>query len=150
MRPFFKDEGFNFQTEVALGATYHRAADVREVLATVERIRNGHAQSWVDEWSATAGRLAGEATVNAAAGRSLSAAWQFLRVSLYYSLAGYSADGTGDSRCSRGCGNSTGPRGTVSSIWPACRSTGSRSRTKARPCRATSSGPARRASPGAR
>ena len=97
MRPFFKDEGFNFQTEVALGATYHRAADVGEVLATVERIRNGHAQSWVDEWSATAGRLAGEATVNAAAGRSLSAAWQFLRVSLYYSLAGYSADGTGDS-----------------------------------------------------
>jgi hypothetical protein len=79
MRPFFKDESFNFQTEVTLGATYHQAADVGEVLATVERIRNGQAQSWVDEWSATADRLAGEATASAEAGRSHSAAHQFLR-----------------------------------------------------------------------
>jgi hypothetical protein len=41
MRPFFKDEGFNFLTEIALGATYHQAADVGEVLSTVERIRSG-------------------------------------------------------------------------------------------------------------
>ncbi len=97
MRPFFKDQDFNFQTEIALGATYHRAADVGEVLSTVERIRSGHAQSWVDEWSATADRLAGEATANAAAGRSDSAARQFLRVSMYYSLASCLADGTRDS-----------------------------------------------------
>jgi hypothetical protein len=97
MRPFFKDEGFNFQTEIALGATYHQAADVEEVLATVERIRNGQAQSWVDEWSATADRLAAEATASADAGHSYSAARQFLRVSMYYSLASYTADGTGDS-----------------------------------------------------
>ena len=97
MRPFFKDESFNFQTEIALGATYHQAADVGEVLSTVERIRNGHAQSWVDEWSATADRLAGEATASEDAGRPHSAAQQFLRVSMYYSLASYAADGTGDS-----------------------------------------------------
>ncbi len=48
MRPFFKDDDFSFLTEIALGATYHQAADVGEVLATVERIRSGHAQSWVD------------------------------------------------------------------------------------------------------
>jgi hypothetical protein len=47
----------SFLTEIALGATYHQAADVGEVLSTVERIRNGHAQSWVDEWTATADRL---------------------------------------------------------------------------------------------
>ena len=41
MRPFFKDEGFNFLAEIAVGATYHQAADVGEVLSTVERIRNG-------------------------------------------------------------------------------------------------------------
>lgn len=97
MRSFFKDEGFNFLTQIALGATYRQAADVGEVLATVERIRNGHPQSWVDEWSATADRLAGEATAGADAGRPHSAARQFLRVSLYYSLASYAADGTGDS-----------------------------------------------------
>ena len=96
MRPFFKDKDFNFLTEIALGATYQRAADVGEVLSTAERIRNGHAQSWVDEWSATADRLAGEAAASAGAGRSHSAAQQFLRVSNYYSLASYAADGTGD------------------------------------------------------
>ena len=48
MRPFFKDDDFNHLTEIALGAVYHQAADVGEVLSTVERIRNGHARSWAD------------------------------------------------------------------------------------------------------
>lgn len=96
MRPFFKDENFSFATEIALGSTYQRAADVGEVLATVERIRGGRARSWVDEWCATADRLAAEATANADAGRAHSACWQFLRVSTYYSVAGYVADRTGD------------------------------------------------------
>jgi hypothetical protein len=97
MRPFFKDEAFNAQTESALGATYHQAADVGEVLSTVERVKNGHAQSWVDEWIATADRLAAEATEGAGAGHSQSAARQFLRVSMYYAVASFAADGTGDS-----------------------------------------------------
>ena len=96
MRPFFKDDTFSFLTEIALGATYHQAADVGEVLSTVERIRNGHAQSWVDEWTATADRLAIEAGASADAGRSQSAARQFLRMSMYYSLASSAADGTDD------------------------------------------------------
>ena len=97
MRPFFKDDDFNYLTEIALGAAYRQAADVGEVLSTVERIRNGDAQSWADEWAATAGRLAAEAAANADHGRSRSAARQFLRASMYYSLASSSADGTGDS-----------------------------------------------------
>jgi hypothetical protein len=96
MRPFFKDEDFNYLTEIALGAVYHQAADVGEVLSTVERIRNGDARSWADEWTATADRLAAEAAANGDQGRSRSAARQFLRVSMYYSLASSSADGTGD------------------------------------------------------
>jgi hypothetical protein len=77
MRPFFKDEDFNFLTEIALGAAYHQAADVGEVLSTVERIRNGDAQSWADEWTATADRLTAEAAANADHGRPRSAARQF-------------------------------------------------------------------------
>jgi Esterase FrsA-like len=96
MRPFFKDDTFSFLTEIALGATYHQAADVGEVLSTVERIRNGHAQSWADEWTATADRLSIEAGLSADAGHAQSAARQFLRVSMYYSLASSSADGTDD------------------------------------------------------
>jgi hypothetical protein len=96
LRPFFKDDDFNFLTENALGAVYHQAADVGEVLSTVERIRNGHPQSWVDEWTATADRLAAEASANEAAGRAQSAGRQFLRVSMYYWLASSAADGTDD------------------------------------------------------
>ena len=31
MRPFFKDDDFNFLTEIALGSVYRQAADVGEV-----------------------------------------------------------------------------------------------------------------------
>src|ERR1700728_3578948 len=57
MRPFFKNDDFNFLTEIALGSVYWQAADVGEVLPTVDRIHDGKARSWVDEWTATAGRL---------------------------------------------------------------------------------------------
>jgi hypothetical protein len=96
MRPFFKNDDFNFLTEIALGSVYWQAADVGEVLTTVDRIHDGKARSWVDEWTATAGRLTQLAAANAAAGRARSAAGQYLRGSLYYSLATYSADGTDD------------------------------------------------------
>jgi hypothetical protein len=96
MRPFFKNDDFNFLTEIALGSVYWQAADVGEVLTTVERIHDGKARSWVDEWTATADRLTQLAAANAAGGRARSAAGQYLRGSLYYSLATYSADGTED------------------------------------------------------
>jgi hypothetical protein len=96
MRPFFKSDDFNFLTEIALGSVYWQAADVGEVLTTVDRIHDGKALSWVDEWIATADRLTQLAAANAAEGRARSAAGQYLRGSLYYSLATYSADGTED------------------------------------------------------
>ncbi|HEU5158803.1 MAG TPA: dipeptidyl aminopeptidase [Streptosporangiaceae bacterium] len=93
MQALFKDDDFDFLAKIALGATYHRAADVGEVLSTVERIRDGHARSWVAEWTATADRLAAEADANATAGHAGTAARQYLRVSMYYSLADGAADG---------------------------------------------------------
>jgi Prolyl oligopeptidase family len=96
MRPFFKNDDFNFLTETALGSVFWQAADVGEVLTTVDRVHDGKARSWVDEWTATADRLAQRAAASAAAGRAHSAAAQYLRASLYYSLATYSADGAGD------------------------------------------------------
>ena len=96
MRPFFKNDEFNFLTEIALGSVYQQAADVGEVLTTADRIHDGTARSWVDEWTATAGRLEQEAIASAGRGCTYSAARQYLRASLYYSVATYSADGTGD------------------------------------------------------
>ncbi len=64
MRPFFKHDDFNFLTEMALGSVYWQAADVGEVLTTVDRIRDGKASSWVYEWAATADRLEQKAAGN--------------------------------------------------------------------------------------
>jgi hypothetical protein len=96
MRPFFKNADFNFLTEIALGSVFRQGADIGEVLTTIARIHDGNAQTWVDAWTATADRLAGEAAGNAAAGHQQSAAAQNLRAANYYSLATYSADATGD------------------------------------------------------
>src|SRR5271167_3807078 len=96
MQPFFKDDDFNFLTEIALGSTFWQGADIGAVLTTTQRIHNGKAQSWVDERTATADRLVGEADTNAKAGHNTSASAQYLRAANYYSLATYSADGTGD------------------------------------------------------
>jgi hypothetical protein len=50
----FQDDDFQFGLEVALGATYHQAADIGEVLATAARIDDGDSDSWVQAWTATA------------------------------------------------------------------------------------------------
>ena len=55
----FKHDDFQFGLESALGATYHGAADVGEVLATADRIKDGDADAWVEEWQATAERRRG-------------------------------------------------------------------------------------------
>jgi hypothetical protein len=54
MTVFFTDDDFQYGVEAALGSTYRQAADVGEVLATVGRISDGDADSWVAEWTATA------------------------------------------------------------------------------------------------
>ncbi|MGY1690805.1 alpha/beta hydrolase family protein [Geodermatophilus sp. SYSU D01105] len=92
MRALFKDEDFDFATRNVLGGVYARAADVGEVLGTVARISDGHAQSWVDEWTATADRLAAEART----ARPHSAAARSLRAAAYYAAATEMADRTDD------------------------------------------------------
>jgi hypothetical protein len=93
---FFKDPDFNFLTQIALGSVYSQAADIGEVLSTIARIEDGDARAWVDEWTATADRIADQATANADAGHHHSAGAQYLRAANYYSFATYSADATTD------------------------------------------------------
>ncbi|MFC5064855.1 alpha/beta hydrolase family protein [Actinomycetospora atypica] len=94
MHPFFKDDGFQFAVEGALGDAYHRASDVGEVLATIARIPNGDARAWVSEWSATGDRLAALAREAEDGGHHRSAAARWLRASSYYARATDSADTT--------------------------------------------------------
>jgi hypothetical protein len=93
---FFKDDDFEFMTEIALGATAYRAAEVGEVLATVQRIKNGDFASWVSEWEGTATRVREVASGCEAAGRRVSAREAYLRASTYYAKAAFFVMGTED------------------------------------------------------
>ncbi|MDO8185603.1 hypothetical protein Q5424_02210 [Conexibacter sp. JD483] len=85
--PKFGDDDFQFGFEIALGATYRGAADVGEVLATAERIKNGDADAWVREWSATAGAAWAAAGGAEQKGRRVSALSGYRRAATYYATA---------------------------------------------------------------
>jgi hypothetical protein len=91
---FFKQDDFEFLTEIALGASAYRAAEAGEVLATVGRIKNGDYLSWVREWEALATRVQLLAHESEQAGRRVSARELYLRASTYYFNAAFFVLGT--------------------------------------------------------
>lgn len=93
---FFETERSNFEFQLALGAVRCGCGDVGEMLATRDRIRDGDAQSWCDEWTATAARVRTIAQGCQASGHSVSAREAYLRASAYYALVLSSVDGTSD------------------------------------------------------
>ena len=88
MRRLFQDEDFDFATRNVLGGVFAGAADVGEVLSTVDRIHDGRGRSWVDEWTATAERLMAED------GSPASVAARSLRAANYLGTATGAADRT--------------------------------------------------------
>jgi len=95
-RRLFKDDAFDFNAKIVLGGTYHRAADAGEVLATLERIHDGDAESWYWEWLKTGERLLEIAKSCEADGHLVSASDVYLRASAYVYAATVSLDGTKD------------------------------------------------------
>ena len=91
MKAFFKDDSFDFLTRIALGATFYRCADVGEVLATIDGVKDGNGAQWVAAWTATAERLEAEAATRLAAGHRRSAAAAHLRAAKYHETASYAA-----------------------------------------------------------
>jgi Prolyl oligopeptidase family len=83
----FADSEFQFAFERALGACYRQAADVGEVLATAERITDGDGDSWLREWTATAGAVWALAVRAREAGRRVSALAHLRRAATYYATA---------------------------------------------------------------
>jgi len=81
---FFADDGFDFETRIALGHAAYGAADTGEVLATIAGIEDGNAGSWIAAWSALGDRLAAAAAASDAAGHRVSAADAWLRASVAY------------------------------------------------------------------
>lgn len=90
MQAFFKDDGFNFETLIALGGAQYGASDIGEVLTVVDGIKNGDHAGWVREWRAMGERVRREAAASTHwRGRALAE----LRASNYISLAQAHADG---------------------------------------------------------
>jgi hypothetical protein len=85
----FKSDDFQFGYEIALGSIYGGYADAGEVLSTVGRIKDGDADAWVAEWSATADRVAGLGKAAEDGGHRRNAHDFYLRASNYYSTAAY-------------------------------------------------------------
>ena len=83
----FQHEGFQDAFDAVLGAAYHRAADVGEVLATAARVQDGDADSWLREWTATAGGAWVAAGRAERAGHRASALEHHLRAGTYYAAA---------------------------------------------------------------
>jgi pimeloyl-ACP methyl ester carboxylesterase len=94
---FFKDDDFEYMMLGALGATYHKCADVGECLTTAASIEDGDYEGWYRAWLATADRVRRFAEQSAAKGHQTSAREAFLRASLtYYKNAAFFLDGTAD------------------------------------------------------
>src|SRR3712207_5759789 len=95
---FFEDDDFEFMMLSALGATYHKGADIGECLSAAVSIEDGDYEGWYHAWLATADRVRGFAEGSAAKGHQASARDAFLRASLtYYKNAAFFLDGTFDS-----------------------------------------------------
>jgi len=93
---WFKNEQFDFETCLALGAVYHGLGDIGETLATVERIKDGDYESWFREFLESGRRVRRIADDAAAAGHRVSAREAYLRASSYLFAATSSLDGTSD------------------------------------------------------
>jgi hypothetical protein len=93
---FFKDDDFEFMMLRALGATYHKGADIGECLSAAASINDGDYEGWYGAWLATADRVRGFAEQSAAKGHRASARDAFLRASTYYNTAAFFLDGTSD------------------------------------------------------
>jgi hypothetical protein len=85
----FNNEDFRFGFEIVLGSTYRGYADVGEVLATAERVKDGDGDAWVREWTVTAERLEADARAAEGAGNRVTARGLYLRAANYLSTGLY-------------------------------------------------------------
>ncbi|MFE0872772.1 alpha/beta hydrolase family protein [Streptomyces rochei] len=94
---FFDDADFDFEARIMLGASACGIGDVGAVLATIDRIADGDAQSWFDAWSALAADFAARGDTALAAGHTDTARWAYVAASQYYGKAVVFIDGMADS-----------------------------------------------------
>lgn len=87
--PQFGHDDFQSAFESALGAAYRNGSDVGEVLSTAARIKDGDADAWLREWTATAGAVWAAARAGEEGGHRVSALAHYRRAATYYATALY-------------------------------------------------------------
>ncbi|MFJ4963421.1 alpha/beta hydrolase family protein [Streptomyces sp. NPDC088729] len=92
----FEDADFDYESRIVLGAAACGTGDVGIVLATLDRIADGDAQSWFDAWVRTATVLTERGDAALKAGRTATARWALLAAAEYYGKALVFIDGMAD------------------------------------------------------
>ena len=87
MKLFFDDEGFDGQLQRSVGKCDAGMANVGECLYIASQITPGDRDSWYAAWSGFADGLVQQADSELAAGRTVSAASQYVRAAEYYRQA---------------------------------------------------------------
>jgi hypothetical protein len=93
---FFADADFDYEARIALGSTVAGIGDVGLVLATLDKITDGDAQSWFDAWTGVAADLAARGEQALGRGHLATASWALLSAAEHYAKALVFVDGLAD------------------------------------------------------
>ena len=94
---FFRDPDFDYEARIVLGAVASGIGDVGLVLATLDQITDGDAQSWFGAWTGRAAELAARGDEALQRGQVQTASWAHLAAAEYYAKALVFVDGLADS-----------------------------------------------------
>ena len=83
--------GFNYEALRMLGSVSYGGADVGEILDVVSRVTDGDFESWVVEWSRTAGYVRDQGLRALDAGYTVTARQALVRAATYYTGAAFNA-----------------------------------------------------------
>ncbi|HTX27966.1 MAG TPA: dipeptidyl aminopeptidase [Streptosporangiaceae bacterium] len=93
---FFADADFDYEARIVLGAAAGGIGDVGLVLAALDRITDGDAQSWFDAWRGLGADLAARGDDALGRGHLHTASWALLAAAEYYAKALVFVDGLAD------------------------------------------------------
>ena len=78
---------FNYEFVRGISTQLVGAAEFGECLETLERIKNNDFESWINEWTVTAHRVADYAAQTLRSGDAITARAAFVKASNYYRMA---------------------------------------------------------------
>lgn len=90
---FYRNDDFDFDVRLTLGAAVYGAADPGEVLSAIAEVGNNDHEAWFAAWKALGARVMHTAETCAERGHRHSAANAYLRAASYFGVAFNAVDG---------------------------------------------------------